>query len=321
MVNSSYAVDSDFALRATSRATNLILALTLLCGSPAFADEIKRADLSHTSSGWAHFFDVFNPYASVAYAYDSNVFRLDDQQPSIGARSDRYTTVDVGFDSDIKEGQQRFLLDGVYSPVSYSQHSALNYEGGKFGAVWRWTESPTLTGVAGYRFSRSLRNFANQLAPSRVKDVRDEQRFFGSGDWNVASNWVWGARAEYADITFDATPGLDLHKSTVGTTLTYVSNAGNELGFDLEDIRGTYTDNSGASFDQYIVGPTLKWKYTVRTELDATVAYSSRKYSGASGPYRGLRPSYSIRAANIPALAGHTEAYDQATAARSPTSC
>jgi hypothetical protein len=299
MVNSSYPGESGSSYRAARRATNLTLVLALLCGAPAIADEIKLVDMSHTSSGLPHFFDVFNPYASLEYAYDSNIFRLDNRQPSIGSRADRYTTVDVGFNSDIKEGQQRFLLDGVYSPVSYAEHNVLNYEGGKFGAVWHWAESPALTGVAGYRFTRSLRDFANQLAPSRVKDVRDEQRFFGSGDWNVVNNWVWGVRAEYADITFDSTPTLDLHKSTAGTSLTYVSRAGNELVFDLEDIHGTYTDNSGSSFDQYTVGPTLKWKYTVRTELDATVAYSSRRYTGTGGPFRGQRPSYSGPVANV----------------------
>src|SRR5450432_1453802 len=157
MVNRSYAGDSDFALRVTRRAINLTLVLALCCSAPVLADEIKLVDMSHSSSGWAHFFDVFNPYASAEYAYDSNVFRLDDRQPAIGARSDRYTTLDAGFNSDIKEGQQRFLLDGVYSAVSYAEHDALNYDGGKFGAVWHWADSAALTGTAGYRFTRSLR--------------------------------------------------------------------------------------------------------------------------------------------------------------------
>jgi hypothetical protein len=259
---------------------------------------VKMVDLSHTSSGWAHFFDVFNPYAAFEYAYDSNILRLDDRTPAIGSRWDEYSIVDVGFASNIKEGQQQFIIDGLYSPHSYQKHPELNYQGGVFGSVWHWADTPALTGTLGYHFKRSLRDFANQLAPSRVKDIRNDQRYQASVDWNVRDNWIWGGRGEFGDINFDATPTLDLHKTTAGTSLTYISNAGNELGLDLLGYKGDYV-NSTISYKEYDIGPTLIWKYTIRTQLKGNIAWSSRKYSGTGGPFRAERPSYSGPTANF----------------------
>jgi hypothetical protein len=296
MVSSPVSRDSSSAPRITRPTTHLILVLALLCSIPAHAEQItepvKQVDLAH-GGGWTHLIDVLNPYAAFAYTYDSNILRLDDMTPSIGSRSDRYEELDVGFTSDIKDGQQQYLLDGEYSPHNYQSHSELNYQGGKFGAVWHWTAYPTLTGTAGLRYVRTLRDFANQLSPRRVKDVRSELRAFGSADMDVLQNWKWGVRGEYADISFDTTTTLDIKKGTAGTSMTYVSSAGNELGADLEVVHADYVNTNGSSYDQYTVGPTLTWKYSVRTQLTGLIGYQSRNYSGKGGPFRPERPSYS----------------------------
>ena len=311
MVNSPYPGDSSSAPRIARQIAHLTLVVALCVSLPALAAQIdqpeqpelasrtKQVDLSHTSGGWPHFFDVTNPYASLEYSYDSNVFRLDDMQPSIGLRSDRYAELEVGFSSDIKYGQQQYLLDGEFSPRWYASHSQLNYDGGKFGAVWHWAASGALTGTAGYRYLRSLRDFANQLAPSRVKDIRSEQRVFASADWDVVQNWKLGGRAEYADISFDPTTSLDLKKSTGDASVTYVSGASNELGVNLEVVHGDYVNSNGSTYDQYTIGPTLTWKYTVRTQLTGMVGYQGRSYSGTGGPFRPQRPSYSGPTANL----------------------
>lgn len=302
MLNSASAGDSGPACRRVRSIFSLSLVVALGCGGAVRADQlvepVKMVDLSHSSGGWGHFFDVVNPYAAFQYNYDSNILRLDDKTPAIGSRYDEYGVVDLGFASNIKEGQQQFIIDGDYSPHSYQQHPELNYEGGLFASIWHWADSPALTGTLGYRFKRSLRDFANQLAPVRIKDIRNDQRYLASADWNVKDNWIWGARGEFGDINFDATPSLDLHKTTGGTSLTYASNAGNELGLDLVGYKGDYV-NSTISYTEYDIGPTLKWKFTIRTQLTANIAYSSRQYSGTGGEFRKERPSYSGPTANF----------------------
>lgn len=267
-------------------ATLLALALALYAyGSlPAFG---AQADLAHGDQGLAHFLDVTNPYVSLDYANDSNVLRLDDITPAVDGRSDQYATLGLGFSADIEASRQRFKVDGEFDARRYNNHDDYDYNGGDFGAIWHWTGSDTLTGTVGYRFRRSLREFTNELSATRPFDLRTANHGFGSAELDLPGNWKGAVRGEFADITFSDTSSLDLQKSIVGTSATYVSSAGNELGVDLEGRHGNYVNNSGSDYDQYSIGPTLKWKFTVRTQLDASVGYTKRNYTDSVRPNFG----------------------------------
>ena len=256
------------------------IAGTLCCSLGAFA---AQADLSHGGSAFARFLDVTNPYVFFNYAYDSNVLRLDDVTPAEGGRADEIGTLALGFNSDIESSRQLFRVNGEFDAVRYNNHDRYDHQGGRFAAIWHWTGTDALTGTAGYRFRRSLRDFANEFSserdPNRPFDMRTENRVEGSADLILADNWKTGVRGDFADITFTETPGLNLRKTTAGASITYVSHAANELGFDLEGIHGNYVNNSGSDFNEYTVGPTLLWKFTIRTQMDASVGYTQRDYS------------------------------------------
>ena len=230
---------------------------------------------------------MFGPYASLTATNDSNVYRLDDQQPAIGDRGDQYATLAVGFDSKIRSGQQQYLLSGEYSPTRYNNHSEIDYDGAKAAAVWHWNANELLGGNAGYRYSRTLRNFANQLAPRRVVELRTENRVFGSADRGLPGNWKFGLRGSYADVNFSRTTALDIQRATGGATLSYVSRAGNTLGFDALVTHGDYKNSSVQDFDEYTIGPTLEWKFTVRTQLTGNMGYTERVYTNSSKPNYG----------------------------------
>ena len=225
-----------------ARSAAVLAGLTVCIGWPAFADNTDitnkpavadKADKSHGADSWGHFLDVANPYASAEFANDSNIYRLDDIQtvneiiPPVPGRSDQrgdqYVTLAAGFDADIRSGQQQYGLLGEINTTRYDHHSEIDYDGGKAAAVWHWTANELLTGTAGYRFSRTLRNFSNQLAPRRDIDVRTENRVFASADRDLPDNWKLGVRGDYADVAFSSTTSLDLHRATGGASLSYVS--------------------------------------------------------------------------------------------------
>lgn len=250
--------------------------------TPVDIQDRGNENKSHGADSLGHIFDVLNPYASVNFTNDSNVYRLDDQAVSIGDRGDQITTLAVGFDSKIRSGQQQYLLSGEFSPTWYNHHSNIDYNGGKAAAVWHWVASDVFEGNAGYRFSQTLRNFANQLYPNRVVDVRTENRVLGSADHDLPGNWKAGVRADYADVTFNHSVKLDIDRTTAGATLSYVSRAGNTLGFDVQWLHGDYKDSSTLDFNEYTVGPTLQWKFTVRTQLNGTIGYTQRDYTNST---------------------------------------
>jgi hypothetical protein len=286
--------------RASHRAIGGALAASMLCaGLSAYAGSLETAptplgipnpgneDKSHGADSLGHIFDVLGPYASLSVTNDSNVYRLDDQSVSIGERGDQITTLAVGFDSKLRSGQQQYLLSGEFSPTWYNHHSNINYDGAKAAAVWHWVASDELLGTAGYRFSQTLRNFANQLYPNRVVDVRTENRVLGSADRNLPGNWKVGVRGDYADVSFNHSTKLDIGRTTAGATLSYVSRAGNTLGFDVQWLHGDYKDSSTLDFNEYTVGPTLQWKYTVRTQLNGNIGYTQRQYTNSTKPNYG----------------------------------
>ena len=255
------------------------LAAALICQS-AFAD---NTDNSHGADSLGHFFDVTKPYVSAEYTNDSNVLRLDDIQP-VDNRADQYLTAAAGFDAEIKSGEQKYQLLGEFNSTHYTHHNELDYTGGKADAIWHWSANPLTTGTAGYRFSRTLRNFENELAPRRDIDVRTENRVFGSADRGLPDNWKVGARGDVADVSYNHTTDLDIRRSTGGLSAGYVSQAGNTVGLDLEYINGAYKYVSKQDFKQYTIGPTLEWKYTVRTQLNGKIGYTIRNNASPTRP-------------------------------------
>jgi hypothetical protein len=266
-------------LMAVSKATLRSAAVAACLSLPALG-----ADATDASGALRHFFDVTNPYVSANYTYDSNLLRLDDIAPAPQTRWDQYVTLGLGFASNVQLSRQRFEVEGVYNPRWYHTYSEYNYNGGNASAIWHWTGSETLTGTVGYRYRRSLRDFANELwnpvRPERAKSMRNENRILGSADYDLPDNWKLGARGDYADIVFSSTKVLDLKRTSGGLDATYVSRAGNELGFGVDVIDGNYSNAGAADFTEYTIGPALKWKYTVRTQLTATAGYTSRHNKG-----------------------------------------
>ena len=279
LTGKSRPVTATFMRRSIAGIAALSLALlSCLCQPAAAASD----DKSHGADSLGHLLDVFNPYASLTLTNDSNIYRLDDQQPSIGDRGDQFTTLAVGFDSNIKSGLQQYLLSGEYSPTRYNNHTDINYDGAKAAAIWHWTATDLLAGTAGYRYSQSLRNFANQLAPKRIIDLRTENHFFAGADYDLPENWKVGARGDFADVNFNHTSGLDIQRTSGGANLDYISRAGNTLGFDAQYTHGNYKNSPVEDFNEYTIGPTVEWKFTVRTQLKGNLGYTERSYTNNS---------------------------------------
>jgi hypothetical protein len=228
--------------------------------------------------------DSFTPYASIRYTYDSNIFRLDSDAPEIGERDDHLLTFAVGADSDISLAKQRYELGAQVNHTMFEAHDEFDYTGGRALARWHWATAGTTVGTLGYQYSRTLRDFANQPAFERVKDLRSEHRVAGSADFALPGQWRLGLRGDFADIAFSETKRLDLQRAMAGVNVGYASFAGSIIGLDAEFTRGRYDTNPVADFDEITVGPTLDWRPTERTRVEAQVGYTERDNVSPSRP-------------------------------------
>jgi hypothetical protein len=225
----------------------------------------------------ARIVDAFNPYATVGYGYDSNIYRLDDEADEIGdGRSDQYAMVSAGFDADVTSSLQRWELYGELSHTLFNEHDDLDYTGSRAGAIWHWGLTKASFGSAGITHRRALRDFANQIALNKVEDLRMENKLLGSANIKLPGRWTMGVRGEFADITFSESERLDLRRFLTGGNIGYASTAGSTIGIDAEYLEGDYDLNPLADYEEYTIGPTLEWKFTERTILLAKVGYTNR---------------------------------------------
>jgi hypothetical protein len=261
-------------VRASARGS-LAAAVALTCVSvPTLA-----ANGVQTDDQWARTLDLLNPYASAAYAYDSNLFRVDDAVPAPDGRSDQIATFSAGFDAEIKSGLQRYELGAMINHNLFDTYDYLDYTGGRADAIWHWSAADVSTGSVGYYYKRTLRDFANQLAVQKTKDIRSEHKLGASGDIDLPGQWRLGLRADIADIGYSETKTLDLLRASAGARLNYVSRSGNLIGFDAEFTKGDFDSNPNSDYDEYDIGPTLEWHLTARTLLDAKIGYTSHDYA------------------------------------------
>ncbi|HET7203593.1 MAG TPA: outer membrane beta-barrel protein [Steroidobacteraceae bacterium] len=283
-MNKKTVFQAETSTRSNGRASRLLAAsvAATLC-APAFAAEVIAAD-----EGAARVLDAFNPYLTVGYGYDSNVFRLDEEafdsrEPlpieSEDELSDQYAMVSAGFDTEITRSLQRVQLYGEVNHTLYNELDDLDYTGSKAGAIWHWRLSDLTTGTAGATHKRALRDFANQQSLNRAKDLRMENKLLGSANIGLKGPWRLGVRGEFAEVSFSESERLDLQRVTGGASIGYASDAGSIFGFDAEYIIGDYDNNPLSDYDEYTLGPTLEWKFTERTSLLAKVGYTNRDQS------------------------------------------
>jgi hypothetical protein len=234
--------------------------------------------------------DALNPYASIGYGYDSNLFRYDDDVEAVpGGRSDQFATLSAGFESNLQLSQQKLELSGEISHTLFNDHDDLDYTGGKAATILHWSAGEALTGDLGYRFRRSLRDFANESNLDKRQDIRTEHELLAAADFDLPGPWKTGVRGAFSDIAFSDSNTLDMQRARLGASVGYVSTAGSTIGLDAEFVNGDYDTNPLANFDEYTVGPTLEWQLTTRTQLQAKVGFTSRdNESPTRADYEGI---------------------------------
>jgi hypothetical protein len=261
-----------FPLHARHQARLLAAAVAMaLCLPPV------PAAAQATDEDTVRIIDALNPYASLGYGYDSNIFRIDDElDPIDDERSDQYAMASLGFDTEITRSLQRWDLYAEVSHTLFNEHDDLDYTGSRAGAIWHWGLTKASFGSVGATHKRALRDFANQSAERKIKDLRMENKLAGDANIKLPGRWTMGVRGEFADISFSETERLDLRRFLTGANVGYASTAGSTIGLDAEYVEGDYDLNPLADYEEYTIGPTLEWRFTERSVLLAKVGYTNR---------------------------------------------
>lgn len=137
--------------------------------------------------------DTFNLRARVTHNYDSNVFRVSDEEDvnveGETSKSDRITGFSVGADIDKSFGMQRFKLGGLITRNYYAVHNFLDHTNKDYHAAWEWSLTPRITGTLSTERVQRLADpaISQDLIGERNQVTVKNHRF--DVDWWAHSNW------------------------------------------------------------------------------------------------------------------------------------
>ena len=242
----------------------------------------------------------FSVNVSDQYSYDDNLYRLPSQFDIAGvaagsARLDRINTLSAGATGKLSYAHQVLGVDLRLDDNRFARNDSLNNTSGTAGLTWDWLLSPSLSGIAGADFTRSLAGFADNRF--FAKDLVDTTEYFASAASRLTSRWGLKAELRQADTTHgaDLRQVDDFHSRSGSAAIEYFLSADNSLGLDYRYIDAYFPRPAtlqGALFDRNYrdsVGRVLA-KYALSGELllDASVGYLKRHYPGSGfGSFSG----------------------------------
>jgi hypothetical protein len=209
------------------------------------AAALGSTTLAQAQEELGRFARTIKPYALIGYTYDSNLIRLSGEDAALillgdDSLSDSYATYEFGIDTLWERGANQLELSGRAFSNVYNRFSGIDYAGGNALAQWSWDTS-VWNGKLGYRYNRSLRDFANQVIPR--KDIRSSNAFLGELGRRFGQRTAVTLRAEVADIFYLDNRFLDQERILAGVSVDVYSRAGNSYGVDAEFIDGTFDRN------------------------------------------------------------------------------
>jgi len=143
--------------------------------------------------------DTFGAYASYAHYYDSNLFRLADDENAViiengiptytTQRSDTFGVLNVGVDMDWKPGRQQVVASASKSFVRYSNFSSLDYDGSDYRGTWNWRLGNHWSGQLGASevVTQTSFNDLNSVLGIfvAVSNLVTRDRQFASAEWEL----------------------------------------------------------------------------------------------------------------------------------------
>ncbi|MHB1084283.1 MAG: XrtB/PEP-CTERM-associated polysaccharide biosynthesis outer membrane protein EpsL [Thiobacillus sp.] len=190
----------------------LAIALTALLAAPAMAKEG----------------DTFRPFVSLGHFYDSNLFRLADNESPGTQRDDRYSVLSGGINVDWKPGRQQIIASATKTLIRYDQNTYLDFSGDDLKATWNWRLGNRFSGNLGATRSTSQSSFGDI---GLVNNQVDRERRFGRAEWELHPRWRIGGGIEKMDNTNSAPSqaSQDFQQQSYDAVLSYLTPKGSSL--------------------------------------------------------------------------------------------
>lgn|GEM_PF-1238182 len=278
----------------------------------------------------AHEGDTFRPFVSYGTFFDSNLFRLADNESPGTPRSERYSVLSAGLNVDWKPGRQEIVASATKTRVRYNRNTIYDSDGNDYQATWNWRLGNRLSGNVGASEKLSQSSFDSV---GRVNNQVTTKRRYGRAEWEFHPSWRIGGGIDNADYV-NSDPSVaswDVQHQARDITLTYRTPKGNNLRVQVRRVDAEYpnaqviatvcsvfifcppypfvpsevADNSYKQTEYNLLGD---WSASGKLKLRGQLGWVDRQYKNVlRGDFSGLVPQLKDRP-NFNGLAGRISA-------------
>jgi exopolysaccharide biosynthesis operon protein EpsL len=258
--------------------------------------------------------DTFGAYASYAHYYDSNLFRLAEDENAViiengiptytTQRSDTFGVLNVGVDMDWKPGRQQVVASASKSFVRYSNFSSLDYDGSDYRGTWNWRLGNHWSGQLGASevVTQTSFNDLNSVLGTfvAVSNLVTRDRQFASAEWELHPRWRAGAGGARVSSENSALVqrSEDYDEDSAYAYLMHVTPKGSKLRGEIRHLEASYPNRelvAGSlidnSYNQDEYNFLADWSVTGKLLAHLKLGFvdrqhenlSSHDYSGVAG--------------------------------------
>lgn len=235
--------------------------------------------------------DTFMPYVRGLYGYDSNLFRLQNDQAAnavLGTTdtSESFYTLAAGMDMNLRVSRQVIRAHAEYNQTWFNQYKLLDYDGRDAYLKWDWLVGNVATGDVGIAETRTQASYTNVKKPVSNL-IRTRQRFFHAAV-KLDHPWLvkFGAESVDTDNNASVQQALDATVDSVNAGVQYTSSKGSTVELISRRSDGQYpnrqlvgltpVDNDYLQWDH---GVAVAWAPSGKTQVSGRLNYTRRDYT------------------------------------------
>lgn len=233
--------------------------------------------------------DTFQPFVSLAYFYDDNLFRLADSESTDYQRDDRYGLVSAGVNVDWKPGRQQIVANATKTLIRYDSNSFLDFDGDDLQATWNWRLGNRLSGNVGAASSTTQSSFEDI---GQVNNQVDRERRYGRAEWEFHPRWRIGGGVAQTDNTNSTQIDNDFEQLAKDVVLGYRTPKGSNVRLQVRRVDADFptpeiqsrppvvvvADNSYTQDEYNLLGD---WRVGGKLTLRGQAGWVDRRYENA----------------------------------------
>lgn len=233
--------------------------------------------------------DTFRPLASYLYGYDSNLFRLANDEQAMAElgtpiESETYQSLGIGFDLDWKQGRQRVVSRMQTYKTHFSHYSTLDYKGNDLNLEWQWVLGNQLSGRLGDSYKTTLGSYRDVAA--LVSNTNTGDRLYLDANYLIHPRWQASFRAASFSQGYNApsqkSSAVDIDSRTLAAY--YLGNSPSRVGIEYRADDGRFPNRTvtppvlDVAYQERNLGLVTYWGASGKSRLNARIGRIERRY-------------------------------------------